>query len=520
MTNPKNTSARDNASYAARETARESNSLSLADLAALIRRFRDPEGSALALAGANALDRPMRGQTLYLASCTLDLRQGKFRAHVFQDIIDKHYIIALAHGGITRARTLHARLHSSCVTSETLRACDCDCVEQLERALDIIAQKKRGILFYLMQEGRGVNYAAKARDRMLVQASRDRLTTFDAYAAMGLDKDHRHYDNISQICHLLGVRAAFILLTNNPDKVAALRAQGIRVARAEPLEVDPTPFNIAYLTSKATCGGHNLKRPAVTRIHRAPPPEPVTPFRPRALPDAPRYIYVASYFLPIKPVEDIPVGASLATPKTTTKKQGVASNAPTSVPSSAFRLSGLQAFPTPHWFRAHVYYDIVTSQETIVLTYGTLRADDAPVVRLHGESIFDRFPLRVATSRDEMKQSIRHIIAHGSGVLLLLHDDGNGASFGADATARMMAETEQPRAASTLNSELRTLNSTPRDYTAALLLLKHHIPSQKIQLILNTPKSLTRKTAIAAALKTHGLKVTRWLYLDAHPTHE
>jgi len=258
-----------------------------------------------------------------------------------------------------------------------------------------------------------VNYAAKARDRMLVQASRDRLTTFDAYSAMGLNKDHRHYDNISQICHLLGIRAAFVLLTNNPDKVAALRAQGIRIARAEPLEVEPSPFNLAYLTSKATCGGHNLKRPTVTKIRRAQPPEPIEAFRPRALADANRFIYVASYFLPVKPVDDNPAPGA-----------------------------------KPHWFRTHVYYDIVTSQEYIVLTYGKPRADETPIVRIHHETIFDRFPLRTAANRDKMKQTMRRIVARGSGVLLLLPDAGRGAGLGTP--------------------------PDPRDHAAAKLLLKHH----------------------------------------------
>src|SRR5690606_9143938 len=139
-----------------------------------------------------------------LARCTLPTRFGRFDAYIFEDIIDKHYIIALAHGDITGAAELYTRVHSSCVTSETLRGCDCDCVQQLEGAIKVIAAKGNGILFYLMQEGRGVGYIGKARDRMLVQASLDQLSTFQAYASMGLKKDHRSYDNIAHICHLLG----------------------------------------------------------------------------------------------------------------------------------------------------------------------------------------------------------------------------------------------------------------------------------------------------------------------------
>src|SRR5690606_37253995 len=125
------------------------------------------------------------------------------------------------------------RLHSSCVTSETMRGCDCDCGQQLEGAFKVIAEKGNGILFYLMQEGRGVGYIGKSRDRMLVQASLDQLSTFQAYASMGLKKDHRSYDNIAHICHLLGIKASFVVLTNNPDKVEALKSLGLNVVRTE-----------------------------------------------------------------------------------------------------------------------------------------------------------------------------------------------------------------------------------------------------------------------------------------------
>ena len=97
----------------------------------------------------------------------METRFGVFRAHVYQDVIHKNYIIALVHGDLS-APLLYTRLHSSCVTSETLRGCDCDCVEQLEAAFSVIA-KRDGVIFYNLQEGRGVGYISKSRDRMLVQ---------------------------------------------------------------------------------------------------------------------------------------------------------------------------------------------------------------------------------------------------------------------------------------------------------------------------------------------------------------
>jgi 3,4-dihydroxy 2-butanone 4-phosphate synthase/GTP cyclohydrolase II len=213
--------------------------------------------------------------------------------------------MALTYGQIEKKdKPFYIRAHSSCVTSETLRGCDCDCVQQLEGSIKIISEKKHGILFYLLQEGRGAGYVGKARDRMLVQASLDEISTFQAYHAMGLKKDHRHYDNIPQICHLLGIGGAeFILLTNNPDKIQALKDNNLNVIRTEPLEFESSPFNVAYLSSKLE-SGHLLRSPSHSTLRSKSAPEPVPLFKPSAVPDAQRFIYCASYYLPMKPIND------------------------------------------------------------------------------------------------------------------------------------------------------------------------------------------------------------------------
>ena len=505
------------------------------DFSALIAELQHASGSVFS---PQVLDeRPLYGTTIYLATCPLDTRYGPFRAYIFQDLIDKHYIIALAHGDICDAPILHTRIHSSCVTSETLRGCDCDCVQQLEGAFKVIAAKGRGILFYLMQEGRGVGYVGKSRDRMLVQASLDQLSTFDAYAAMGLKKDHRNYENISHICHLLGLKAAFTVLTNNPDKIDALRAQGIVVAGTEALEFEPGPFNLAYLTSKAA-GGHILKRPSATKIKRALPPEPVTLFKPHALPEARRFIYSAGYFLPMKPVDDDvllteaqfkelfrqhSIERYMAGPRPLVKGYELIRGDRFFVKIATENLAAwkkehpddpiVDLLTTPYWFHVHVYYDIVTSEDFIVLTHGKPGPLDVPVVRIHSESLFNRFPLRSAGNRDKLKQSVKHIVAYGSGALLLLHNDGRGAGFGAFATDAMMAENGQ---ATTTDDAYRKLGVAydSRDYDASLTLLKHHIPNDKIQMVMNSPDSLIKKPEYAEALNRHRIDVDHWIFLD------
>lgn len=508
------------------------------DFDALLASLQHQPGSALELQSVD--DRPLYGTTLYIANCALDTRFGPFRAYIFQDIIDKHYIIALAHGDITHAKMLYTRLHSSCVTSETLRGCDCDCVQQLEGAFKVIAEKGTGILFYLMQEGRGVGYVGKSRDRMLVQASLDQLSTFQAYAAMGLKKDHRNYENISHICHLLGIKAAFTVLTNNPDKVEALRTQGIAVAGTEALEFEPSPFNLAYLTSKAA-GGHILTRPAETKVKRALPPEPVVPFKPHALAEAKRFIYSASYFLPMKPVDnDIllteeqfkelfsknTIDRYMAGPKPLVLGYQLIRENRFFVKIDPANLSAFNTgnphdpivdlLTTPYWFRVHVYYDLVTSQEFVVLTHGRPRSHDVPVVRLHSESLFNRFPLRTVENRDKMKLSVKQIVTYGVGAMLLIYNDGRGAGFGAYATDLMLGESGHALSTDEAYRKIG-ISYDSRDYDAAILLLRHHIPNEKIQMVMNSPSSLVKKPEYAEALKKHRIDVDRWIFIDDEP---
>ncbi len=501
----------------------------------LVEQLQHPTGAVLRRSGVE--DRPMRGTTLFLASCGVETRLGRFTAHVFQDVIHKGYVIALAAGDITGARVLYTRIHSSCITSETLRGCDCDCVQQLEGALEVIQRKGSGILFYLMQEGRGVGYVAKARDRMLVQSSHDQISTFEAYRCMGLKKDHRGYEDVADVCHLLGVRAPFILLTNNPDKISALTSHGIEVAGTESLEFEPSPFNAAYLESKAD-SGHRLVQAGGGRVRRALAPEPVMPFRPHALRDAQRFIYAASYFLPVKPVDgeivlseerfhevfrEAPVESLMGGEAPVVEDYYVIRGNRLLVRLSAGSV-GLQrvATPgsvlsellaTPYWFRVHVYFDIVTSQEMVVLTYGKPMLHDVAVLRIQSESLFNRLPLVSMDNRVKFKKSVQQIVHYGVGAVFLLYFDGRGAGFGAHATDRML--TEQGLSFSSDESYRKLgVGYDSRDYDSIMRLVRHHYPSGKIQMVMNSPTSLVRKKEYAEALNAHGIEVHKWIFLD------
>lgn len=487
-------------------------------------------------------DRPIYGATLYLATCeNVEMHCGTFTAYVFQDIIHKGYIIALTYGDILNTKSFYARVHSSCVTSETLQGCDCDCREQLEGALELIVKKGVGMFFYLMQEGRGVGYIAKARDRMLVQASNDELSTFEAYKLLGLKRDYRQYRNIPAICKMLGIDPEFILLTNNPDKVKTMRELGIKIKRTETLEYDPSPYDMSYLKSKMEAG-HILKK--TLRATPVKPPEPVIPFKPHAINKAKRFILTASYFLPIRPIDDEIILSDTEFHsffKNKSIDDLIESPEPILLDYRLIRNNRYKVkvhrenfckfkeehkknplcklISMPYWFRIYVYFDIVTDEDFVILTYGHAQPNDVPVVRIQSESLFNRFPLVDTYNRDKYKAAVKEIMNYGVGVILLLYTDGRGAGFGAHAQDIML--TQQGYTANTAESySFLGINYDLRDYQAAMTILKQHLLSNSVQMVMNSPSSLVRKTAYTQVLNEMDIKVERWIFLEEQFKHK
>jgi len=483
-------------------------------------------------------DRPTFGTTVFLAETKVPTRYGLFVGYIFQDIIQKGYIIALTYGDIHSDDPLHTRMHSSCVTSETLRGCDCDCVQQLEGAIKRISEVGRGVLFYLLQEGRGVGYTAKARDRMLVQASRDRLSTFEAYALLGLKKDYRQYLNVADIVKILRINASWIVLTNNPDKIDAMKRSGLTVERAETLEYEPEPFNLFYLQSKAD-SGHFLKRPLLSALRSVQPPEPVIPFKPRVLESAERFIYMASYFLPVRPIdneillttsemEDLFPGpgieAHLRQPDRVVHSYRLIRNnrALIKIDYEGLREMAksdpenplVDLLYKPYWFRVHVYYDVVSGHDIVVLTHGKAQSYDVPVVRIQSESILNRFPVMVDDNKAKYMKSVQHIVEYGVGAIVLVYQDGRGAGFGALAIDRMMLE--RGRSYSTAESYAKLgVEFDQRDYERIFSVLRAHLRSSKVKMVVNSPRSLVAKGDYGAAIREQDLEVVEWIFLDS-----
>ncbi len=177
-----------------------------------------------------------------------------FRAHSFRSRIDGTEHLALVSAGKATGAPL-VRVHSECLTGDAFGSLRCDCGPQLQESLRRLAASPGGILVYLRgQEGRGIGLANKMR----AYALQDRgLDTVDANRALGLPEDARDYAEATEILQALGA-SKVRLLTNNPDKVAALNRHGVEVSAVEPLVIAANPFNAGYLDTKARKFGHTL----------------------------------------------------------------------------------------------------------------------------------------------------------------------------------------------------------------------------------------------------------------------
>jgi GTP cyclohydrolase II len=191
-----------------------------------------------------------------LVSCELPTAWGLFTLHGLADPDSGHEHAALAMGDLTDGQPVLTRVHSECLTGDTLFSLRCDCGPQLQGGLQAIAAVGRGVLLYLRQEGRGIGLVNKIRAYALQQAGAD---TVEANRLLGLPDDARDYRIAAELLGRLGVRQ-IRLLTNNPAKVAALSQLGIAVVERVPLPIAPNAHNAGYLQTKRRRMGHYLDR--------------------------------------------------------------------------------------------------------------------------------------------------------------------------------------------------------------------------------------------------------------------
>ena len=186
-----------------------------------------------------------------LESARLPTIYGLFDAIVYCDNQGIEHV-ALQMGDIGPDDEPLVRIHSECLTGDSLGSVRCDCRDQLSTAMTRIAEQKQGVVIYLRQEGRGIGLANKIHAYSLQDRG---LDTVDANLHLGLPVDSRSFSIAAQILCDLGIRRVR-LLTNNPRKIEDLRLGSIEVVERVVQAIEPRPENRRYLQTKAERLGH------------------------------------------------------------------------------------------------------------------------------------------------------------------------------------------------------------------------------------------------------------------------
>ncbi len=190
-----------------------------------------------------------------VAEADFPTRWGHFRIMGFERSLNNgkppETAVALVMGDLGSSTPL-VRVHSQCLTGDVFGSLRCDCRQQLELALSMIASAGSGVLIYEQQEGRGIGLMAKLQAYELQDSG---LDTVQANEQLGFRADQREFALPSAILQALGV-SSVRLLSNNPDKVAALENAGIRVVERVPCEVESHTHSEQYLKTKKEKLGH------------------------------------------------------------------------------------------------------------------------------------------------------------------------------------------------------------------------------------------------------------------------
>jgi 3,4-dihydroxy 2-butanone 4-phosphate synthase/GTP cyclohydrolase II len=185
----------------------------------------------------------------------LPTRLGEFTIYGFRDLDSGEEAVALVAGNPDPATITLVRIHSQCLTGDVFSSKRCDCGDQLEAAMTLIAKAKAGVLVYQQQEGRGIGLINKIHAYELQDMG---LDTVAANEKLGFQADLRDYRMPAEILKYLGATRIH-LLSNNPEKVQGLEREGILVEKRVPLEIPPNSLTRRYLKVKKEKLGHILK---------------------------------------------------------------------------------------------------------------------------------------------------------------------------------------------------------------------------------------------------------------------
>ena len=188
-------------------------------------------------------------------SARIPTEYGEFELVYYSNTHDDKEHLAFHMGDLNGGENVLVRLHSECLTGDIFGSLRCDCGEQLDRSLQLIAEEGQGVLVYLRQEGRGIGLLQKIHAYNLQDAGHD---TVDANLLLGHQADERDYTVAVRILEDLGIKSVR-LITNNPLKISSLEDAGIKVNDRVELDNFVNPENSQYLLTKAQRMNHLLR---------------------------------------------------------------------------------------------------------------------------------------------------------------------------------------------------------------------------------------------------------------------
>tara|TARA_Y100000996_G_C22540663_1_gene649932 strand:- start:1395 stop:1985 length:591 start_codon:yes stop_codon:yes gene_type:complete len=188
----------------------------------------------------------------FIETSVLPTDLGEFKVHAFTDEHESKDHLAISMGDLLTNEPVLCRIHSQCITGESFFSMRCDCRYQLTESLKQIAEKGRGVIFYLQQEGRGIGLSNKIRAYNLQDKGFD---TVEANHQLGFKDDERNYENISEMIKFLAIKK-IDLMTNNPKKIDALKKMGIIINQRVPLSSNTNKYNEKYISTKIKKLGH------------------------------------------------------------------------------------------------------------------------------------------------------------------------------------------------------------------------------------------------------------------------
>jgi 3,4-dihydroxy 2-butanone 4-phosphate synthase/GTP cyclohydrolase II len=189
-----------------------------------------------------------------VAEANLPTESGEFRLIGYRSLVSDEEFVVLARGSLKAEKPALVRIHSQCLTGDVFGSVKCDCGQQLQAAMKLIAKENCGVIVYQQQEGRGIGIINKIRAYALQDAGAD---TIEANEQLGLAVDLRRYEQCAEILLDLGLRRVR-LMSNNPEKTRAVEKCGLEIVERVPLSIEFHKSLERYLKTKRERMGHAI----------------------------------------------------------------------------------------------------------------------------------------------------------------------------------------------------------------------------------------------------------------------